>query len=69
MVFSTGPNRIKAISSLQKHNLNVIVALSHVRLLRFPPPVKIDRHEITEILLKAALSTTNLTLTLMPLQH
>jgi hypothetical protein len=69
MVLSTEPNRIKTISSLQKQNLNLIVALSHFRVLRFPPPVKTDRHDITEILLKVALGTTNLTLTLIALQH
>jgi hypothetical protein len=29
--------------------------------LRFPPPIKIDRHNITEILLKVALNAITLT--------
>ena len=31
-------------------------------VLRFPPPIKLDRHDINEILLKMALTTTTLTL-------
>jgi hypothetical protein len=34
-------------------------------LLRFPPPIKTDRHDIAEILLKVALNTIILTLTLL----
>ena len=30
-----------------------------LRVLRFPPPIKADRHDITEILLKVALNTIN----------
>jgi len=30
-------------------------------VLRFPPPITNDRHDITEILLKVALNTINLT--------
>jgi hypothetical protein len=28
-----------------------------LKVLRFPPPIKIDRHDITELLLKVALNT------------
>jgi hypothetical protein len=28
-----------------------------LRVLRFPPPIKTDRHDITEVLLKMALNT------------
>jgi hypothetical protein len=30
-----------------------------IRVLRFPPPIKTDSHDITEILLKVALNTIN----------
>jgi hypothetical protein len=30
-----------------------------LRVLRFPPPIKHDHHDITEILLKGALNTIN----------
>jgi hypothetical protein len=32
-----------------------------LRVLRFPPPIKLTRHEITEILLKVALNTIDQT--------
>ena len=32
-----------------------------LQVLQFPPPIKTDRHDITEILLKVALSTINQT--------
>ena len=32
-------------------------------VLRFPPPIKTDRHDITEILLKVALNTITLIIT------
>ena len=32
-----------------------------LRILRFPPPIKTDRHDIPEILLKVALNTINQT--------
>jgi hypothetical protein len=31
-----------------------------LQVLWFPPPIKADRHDITEILLKVALNTINL---------
>ena len=30
-----------------------------LRVLQFPPPIETDSHDITEILLKVALNTTN----------
>ena len=36
-----------------------------LRVLRFPPPIKTDCHDITEMLLKVALNTTIITLTLL----
>ena len=35
-----------------------------LQVLRFPPPITTDCHDITEILLKVALSTVTLTLKL-----
>ena len=32
-----------------------------VRVLRFPPPIKTDRHDVAEILLKVALNTNKQT--------
>ena len=37
-----------------------------IRVLRFPPPTKTDRHDITEILLKVALNIIDL---IKPIEH
>ena len=51
------------VYSIQHYVLNLSVTLRHVgdflRILRFPPLIKTDRHDITEILLKVALNTIN----------
>ena len=36
-----------------------------LRILRFPPPIKTGRHDITDILLKMALNSINLNQTLL----
>jgi len=49
---------------MQNYEIKFISDLLQVggflRILRFPPPKKTDRHDITEILLKVALNTINL---------
>jgi hypothetical protein len=51
------------VYSIQHYVIKFVSDLRQVggflRVLRFPPPIKIDRHDITEILLKVALNTIN----------
>ena len=41
---------IKCVSDLRQFG-------GFLRVLQFPPPIKTDRHDITEVLLKMALNT------------
>jgi hypothetical protein len=54
-VYSIQHYVIKFVSDLWQVN-------SFLWVLRFPPPIKTDRHDITEILLKVALSSINQTI-------
>ena len=54
-VYSIQLNVIKFISDLQQ-------VCGFLWVLRFPPPIKLTRHKITEILLQVALNTITLTL-------
>jgi hypothetical protein len=54
-MYSTQHNVIKFVINLQQ-------VVDILRGLRFPPPIKTDRHDIAEILLKVALNTITLTL-------
>ena len=51
------------VYSIQHYVIKFVSDLRQVggflRVLLFPPPIKIDRHDITEILLKVALNTIN----------
>ena len=51
------------VYSIQQYVIKFVSDLRQVGgfhwVLRFPPPIKIDRHDITEILLKLALNTIN----------
>ena len=51
-VYSIQHNVIKFVSDLQQVS-------GFPRVLWFPPPIKTDHHDITEILLKVALNTIN----------
>jgi hypothetical protein len=42
---------------MRKKGVRNSSACGFLRVLRFPPPSKADRHDITEILLKVALNT------------
>jgi hypothetical protein len=57
------------VYSIQHYVIQFVSNLRQVggflRVIRFPPPNKTDRHDITEILLKVALNT----ITLTPLNH
>ena len=54
------------VYSIQHYVIKFVSDLLHVtgflQVLWFPPPIKPVRHDITEILLKVALNTINLTL-------
>jgi hypothetical protein len=56
------------VYSIQHYVIKFVSDLGQVngflRVLRFPPPIKTDRHDITEILLKVELNPKTLTLTL-----
>jgi len=60
--------RIKLMASLLDTTLcdkvvrDLLQVSGFLRTLRFPPPIKHDRNDITEILLKVALNTIILTL-------
>jgi hypothetical protein len=45
------------VYSIQHNVLKFVNVGSFLRELRFPPPIKTDRQDIAEILLKVALST------------
>jgi hypothetical protein len=51
--------------SIQHYKIKFVSDLQHVGgflwVLRFPPPIKTDRHNVTEILLKVVLNTLTLT--------
>jgi len=53
------------VYSIQHYVIKIVSDLRQVgvflRLLRFPPPIKTDHHDIAEILLKVALNTIKLT--------
>jgi hypothetical protein len=53
------------VSSMQHYVIKFVSDLQQVdgflRVLRFPPPIKLDCHDITEILVKVALNTINQT--------
>ena len=55
-VYSIQHYAIKFVSELQQVSGFLLV-------LRFPPPIKTNHYDITEILLKVALNTITLTLT------
>ena len=51
-VYSIQHYVVKSVSDLRQVG-------GFLRVLWFPPPMKTDRHDITEILLKVALNTIN----------
>ena len=54
------------VYSIQHYVIKFVSDLKQVsgflRVLRFPPPIKTDSHDITEILLKVELNTINQTM-------
>jgi hypothetical protein len=67
MVFNATFNNISAgeVYSIQHYMIKFVSDLRQVggflRVLRFPPPIKINRNDIAEMLLKVALNTINQT--------
>jgi hypothetical protein len=45
-----------------KFVVDLLQVSGFLRVLQFPPPIKLTRHDITEILLKMALNTISLNL-------